>query len=156
MDKVKQVAEFHLEQLRRSSLSNEDKTFQVTSRIPVPLKIRLDLCADFLGVTRNALLIDVLEAALPSVEEALRDSSCTHEEVSSAGAFGPFTYDQAVEAFTAEYHRTGKAPGSLGSINEMLAQANAEFIETGAVSDETTDALRALGVDLAVLKGEAQ
>lgn len=111
MKTIKQMAEFHLEAQCRDAYRPEP-ALQITSRIPADLKIRLDTSAKYLGLTRNALLIDILELALPEVEAAIGEHSITLATVDANGERGPFTYSQAVDWAMSYFHETGKAPKS--------------------------------------------
>ena len=152
MKQVTKMVEYHLERLARQAHHEEEKTLQITSRLPASLKIRLDTCAEFLGMTRNSFLQELLEAALPAAEQALRDASLTQEQIGPGGHWGPFSYDQAVEAFVADFHRTGKQTATMGDLEAILKQASIEFEANGEVSDETNDALRDAGMPVRFLK----
>lgn len=143
-DRVTKMASYHLQNLLRSHAPDE-KVVQITSRIPAHLKIRLDLCASYLDITRNSFLIDLIESALPDVEQLLRDSEFVRSECDTDGSWGPYTYDEAVKAFTEEFDRTGKEFKSPGELNEAIHQANLEFKETGETSVETQQRLLELG-----------
>jgi len=154
-DRIANMAAYHLENLVRSHAPDE-KAVQITSRIPAPLKIRLDLCASYLDLTRNSFLIDLLQAALPTVEQALRDAQSVRSQCGVAGSWGPYTYDEAVKAFTEEFQRTGKEFKSLNELNEVINQANLEFAETGETSSETERRLRELGYPESLLNKGGQ
>lgn len=146
MSSVTKMMDFHLEALSRDA-SQDEQHLQITSRIPASLKIRLDLCADFLGMTRNAFLIELLEAALPEAEQSLRDAELTKQSFGST-SWGPYSYDEAASAFIESYRQTGKQFSSLSNVNDLLQQAQAEFSETGEVSQDTKDDLLAAGYPL--------
>jgi hypothetical protein len=143
-DSISKMVDYHLQNLVRS-LPDDEKAVQLTSRIPASLKIRLDLCASYLDLTRNSFLIDLLEAALPTVEQVLRDSQSVRQECGVTGSWGPYTYDEAVKAFKEEFQRTGKEFKSISELNELINQANLEFSETGETSPDTENRLRELG-----------
>lgn len=150
-DRVTKMASYHLQNLLRSNAPDE-KAVQITSRIPASLKIRLDLCASYLDLTRNSFLIDLIESALPDVEQLLRESQSVRSECGATGNWGPYTYDEAVKAFTEEFQRTGKEFKSLGDLNEVINQANLEFNETGETSVETEQRLLELGYPKRLLR----
>lgn len=143
-DRISRMVNYHLENIVRSA-TDEEKTIQVTSRLPASLKIRLDLCASYLDLTRNSFLIDLLGAALPTVEQALRDSHSVREECGLAGNWGPYTYDEALKAFTEEFDATGKEFRGSRALAEAINQANTEFSATGKTSPEMITLLRELG-----------
>lgn len=144
MSQVTRTIEYRLETIARSA-TPEEATIQITSRLPASLKLRLDTCAEFLGMTRNSFLIDLLEAAIPDAESAIRDAQL------SLGINGQpaRTYDEAVKAAI----ESGKS-STFSDLNEALNQANAEFEANGKISDETKDDLKALGYPLHFLGDE--
>jgi len=128
MKTVREMADFLLELQAREAYRPEPP-LQMTSRIPADLKIKLDTCAEYMGLTRNALLIEILEAALPDVEKAIDEHQIIIESVGAHGHRGPFNYRQAFDWAMQEYRNTGKAPLSAQEASEALNQKLNELLD---------------------------
>ena len=64
---VREIVNFHLKRIAYENISTPSDLAALTIRIPMEIRIQLDILSTFLGISRNALLNDLLE---PVVEEA--------------------------------------------------------------------------------------
>jgi hypothetical protein len=56
-----EAVDFRMQAMAREADQNKDATVQMTVRIPESLKIKLDVISNFIGGTRNSILVEFLE-----------------------------------------------------------------------------------------------
>lgn len=59
MNEVKEYVDYKLRQLVEA-VSESPETYQVTVRVPVRVRARLDVVAEFLHISRSALIVEIL------------------------------------------------------------------------------------------------
>lgn len=58
-----EAVDFRMQAMAREADQSKDATVQMTVRIPESLKIKLDVISNFIGGTRNSILVEFLEIA---------------------------------------------------------------------------------------------
>jgi hypothetical protein len=58
-----EAVDFRMQAMAREADQSRDATVQMTVRIPESLKIKLDVISNFIGGTRNSILVEFLEIA---------------------------------------------------------------------------------------------
>jgi len=89
---VNDVIDFKMKS-RLAETDAKEATTQLTVRVPESLKVKLDVISDFIGGTRNSLLVELLEVACDEAIERINDNPYI-EELSINGK----TIYQAIEA----------------------------------------------------------
>lgn len=69
-----EVVDFRMQAMARQADQSKDVSIQMTVRIPETLKIKLDVISDFMGGTRNSLLVEFLEIACKEAIERIENN----------------------------------------------------------------------------------
>lgn len=68
------AVDFRMQAMARQADQSKDSSIQMTVRIPESLKIKLDVISNFLGGTRNSILVEFLEIACKEAIERIQDN----------------------------------------------------------------------------------
>jgi predicted DNA-binding protein len=74
-----EAVDFRMQALARQADQSKDASIQMTVRIPETLKIKLDVLSDFMGGTRNSLLVEFLEIACKEAIERIENNPYVSE-----------------------------------------------------------------------------
>jgi hypothetical protein len=69
-----EAVDFRMQAMAREADQSKDSTVQMTVRIPEGLKIKLDVISNFMGGTRNSVLVEFLEIACREAIERIENN----------------------------------------------------------------------------------
>lgn len=112
---VREVVNFHLKRIAYENTSTPSDLAALTIRIPVELRIQLDVLSTFLGISRNALLNDLLE---PVVEEAFAQLCSEDAPVSELKVNGMTPQQMLLQALR-DHTQNGSESLTRGGMEEL-------------------------------------